>query len=64
MKQTSTISKSALETPWQRSSYLGARSNYESIILATLRNRYEFRGRNSFKGGKSCNTPNYTLVVL
>ena len=63
-EQTSTVSESALETPWKRRSYLGARSNYESTVFATLRIRYEFRGRNSFKGRESCNTPNYILTVL
>ena len=51
VEQTSTISESSLATPWQRRSNLGARGNYESTVPATLRIRYEFRGRNSFKGG-------------
>ena len=47
MEQISTVSESALATPRKRRSYLGDRSNYESIVFATLRNRYEIRGRNS-----------------
>ena len=41
-EQTSTVNESALETPWYRRSYLGARSNYESIVSATLRIKYEY----------------------
>ena len=46
-------------------SHLGTRINNEGTIFTTFLFRYEFRGRNSFKGGGggSCNTPNYTLVV-
>ena len=64
LRKASTVSESALVTPWQERSYFGTRSNYESIVSATLRIRYEFRGRNSFKGGESCNTLNYTMTVL
>ena len=42
-EQTSTVSGNALATPWQRRSYLGSRSNYDSTVFATLRIRYEFR---------------------
>ena len=50
MKQTSTVSASAMATPWQGGSYLGARSDYESTVPVTFLFKYEFRGQNSFKG--------------
>ena len=51
MKQTSPPDKGALATSWYERSNLGTRINNEGTVSATLRFRYEFRGRNSFKGG-------------
>ena len=42
---------------------MGARDNEESSISATIQFRYEFRGINSFHGGRVVTPPNYTLVV-
>ena len=62
-EEASPSSKSTLVTPRYKVRNLGI--DTEGIVPITLQFRYEFRGRNSFKGGgKSCNTPNYTIIVL
>ena len=64
-EEASPSSKSTLVTPRYKGSNLGTRIDTKGTVPITLQFRYEFRGGNSFKGGeKSCNTPNYTLVVL
>ena len=72
MKQASPFDKDALATPWYGGSNLGTRIDNESTIPATLQFRYNFEdeiilrggGGGGGGGGGSCNTPNYTLLVL
>ena len=56
VKQTNPSGKGILATPRYGGSNLGAKIDNEGIIPATLQFRYEFRGRNSFKGGRIVTT--------
>ena len=53
MEQESVISESTLETSRLGGGNMGARGNNESSVSVTFLFRYEFRGRNYFKGERA-----------